>query len=143
VIVPEVVMLATWLVEFSVNHIVSLGPSVIPRGAGLVPGMGRANLWTRAPEVPMTPMALEPCSVNQISPPGPGAMASVDVTGEPTPEARRSAAGRANSCTAGPAACGVISPMRSTAGSVNHKRASGPSVMASRPGTEPAEAGTG
>ena len=47
-------------------------------------------------------MALEPCSVNQMSLPGPVAMVSAEVTLEPTPWPRRSAAGRSNSWMTGP-----------------------------------------
>ena len=70
-------------------------------------------------------------------------MVSAEVMGDPTPGARWSPAGRVNSRMTGLAALGVISPMRSTAVSVNHRLPLGPTVMASRPGTERAEAGTG
>ena len=101
------------------------------------------NLDTTTPEVFMTPMALEPCSLNQMWSSGPVAMVSAEVMGDPTPWARRSAAGRSNSWMTGPTALGVISPMRLAAVSVNHRLPFGPTVMPSRPGTLLAKAGTG
>src|ERR1039457_3673698 len=85
VIFPWVVMLATWLAAFSVNHMVPSGPSVIPCGVGFRLELGTVNLDSKAPEVFMTPMALEPCSVNQMSLPGPAAMVSAEVMEDPTP----------------------------------------------------------
>jgi hypothetical protein len=78
-------MPATWLALVSVNHIVSSVPSVMPSGVGFWLESGTVNFSSRAPEVLMTPMALEPCSVNQMSLPGPAAMVSAVVIEEPTP----------------------------------------------------------
>ena len=46
------------------------------------------NLDTTTPEVFMTPMALEPCSLNQMWSSGPVAMVSAEVMGDPTPWAQ-------------------------------------------------------